>query len=179
MNISLFFSLITGNCGKSVLGAGLDRGWKIRAKKSAGAISRGQKGTGPALRERSISYRNNASRSALWRNELGHVNRLRVLNAHRRIEHPQLELSNNLADNSIRPVALGRELDTHRQCTGGTQGRGDSLGRGKLPQVETPSARLSRHGSAGVAGHTVSSSALDDCVEGARYPERLEQVTGR
>ncbi|HSV21383.1 MAG TPA: hypothetical protein VLH78_00235, partial [Candidatus Nanoarchaeia archaeon] len=27
-----------------------------------------------------------ASRLALWRNELGHVNRLRVLNAHRGIE---------------------------------------------------------------------------------------------
>ena len=51
----------------------------------------------------------NSSRSALWRNELGHVDRLRVLNAHRRIEHPQLELSNNLADNSMRPVAFGRK----------------------------------------------------------------------
>jgi hypothetical protein len=34
------------------------------------------------------------------------------------------------------------ELDTHRQSTGGTQGCCDSLDRGKLPQVETPSARL-------------------------------------
>ncbi len=34
----------------------------------------------------SKSQKYNASRSTLWRNELGHVNRLRVLNAHRGIE---------------------------------------------------------------------------------------------
>jgi hypothetical protein len=59
------------------------------------------------------------------------------------LEYPELELSNNLAENSMRPVALGpEELDTHRQPTGRTQSCGDSLGRGKLPQVETPGARL-------------------------------------
>ena len=67
------------------------------------------------------------------------------------LEYPDLELSNNLAENSMRPVALGRKkLDTHRQRTGGTQGCGDSVGRGKLPQVETPSARLFGRGSARV-----------------------------
>jgi hypothetical protein len=41
------------------------------------------------------------------------------------------------------PVALGRKKqDTHRQPTGGTQGCGDSLGRGKLPATEAFSARL-------------------------------------
>ena len=39
------------------------------------------------------------------------------------------------------------ELDTHRQSTGRTQGCGNSLGRGKLPPVETPSARLFGRGS--------------------------------
>jgi transposase len=29
------------------------------------------------------------------------------------LEHPQLELSNNLAENSIRPVALGRRNSIH------------------------------------------------------------------
>jgi hypothetical protein len=49
------------------------------------------------------------------------------------LEYPELELSNNLADNSMRPVALGsEELVTHRQLTGGSQGCGDSLGHGKL-----------------------------------------------
>jgi len=60
------------------------------------------------------------------------------------LEYPELELSNNLAENSMRPVALGR---THRQPPGGTQDCGNSLGCGKLPQVETPSARLLCRGS--------------------------------
>ena len=59
------------------------------------------------------------------------------------LEYPELELSTNLAENSTRPVALGsQELDTHRQSTGRTEGCGDSLGRGKLPQAESPGARL-------------------------------------
>src|ERR1700751_4743403 len=35
-----------------------------------------------------------------------------------------------------------KELVAHRQPTSGTEGCSDSLGRGKLPQVESPSARL-------------------------------------
>jgi transposase IS66 family protein len=64
------------------------------------------------------------------------------------LEYPELELSNNLAENSIRPVALGRKNWIHiGSPPGGPEDRGDSLGRGKLPQVETPSARLSGRGS--------------------------------
>ena len=44
------------------------------------------------------------------------------------LEYPELELSNNLAENSMRPVALGRK--------NWAKSRGDSLGRGKLPSVE-------------------------------------------
>jgi hypothetical protein len=56
----------------------------------------------------------------------------------RSLEYPELELSPNLAENSMRPVASGsQELDAHRQSTGRTESCSDSLGRGKLPQVET------------------------------------------
>ena len=41
------------------------------------------------------------------------------------------------------------ELDSRRQPTSGTEDRGDSFGGGKLPQIETPGARLSRVGSTG------------------------------
>ena len=59
------------------------------------------------------------------------------------LEYPDLELSSNLAENSMRPVALGRkELVAHRQLTSGTEGCGDSLGRGKLPSAASPGARL-------------------------------------
>ncbi len=37
------------------------------------------------------------------------------------LDYPELELSNNLAENSMRPVATGsQELDPHRQPTGRT-----------------------------------------------------------
>jgi hypothetical protein len=63
------------------------------------------------------------------------------------LEYPELELSNNLAENSMRPVALSEELDPHRQPTSGTEGCSDSLGRGKLPSAASPGARLLFHGS--------------------------------
>ncbi|MGA7400202.1 MAG: IS66 family transposase [Candidatus Sulfotelmatobacter sp.] len=53
------------------------------------------------------------------------------------LEYPELELSTNLAESSMRPVALGRKNWLHLQPTSGTEGCGDSLGRGKLPKVET------------------------------------------
>jgi transposase len=59
------------------------------------------------------------------------------------LEYPELELSNNLAENSMRPVALGRKNWIHiGSPPGGTKGRGDSLGRGKLPSAASPGARL-------------------------------------
>jgi hypothetical protein len=64
------------------------------------------------------------------------------------LEYPELELSTNLAENSMRPVALGRKnLVAHRQPTSGTEGCGDSLGRGKLPSAASPGARLLFHDS--------------------------------
>ena len=59
------------------------------------------------------------------------------------LEFPELELSTNLAENSMRRIALGRkELVAHRQPTGRTEGCSDSLGRRKLPQAESAGARL-------------------------------------
>src|SRR5580658_3187483 len=43
---------------------------------------------------------------------------------------------------SIRNCSGQEKLDTHRQPTGGTLGCGSSLRHGKLPTVETRSARL-------------------------------------
>jgi transposase len=64
------------------------------------------------------------------------------------LEYPELELSNNLAENSMRPVALGRKnWLPHRQPTSGTEGCGDSLGLGKLPSAASPGARLLFHDS--------------------------------
>jgi hypothetical protein len=65
------------------------------------------------------------------------------------LEYAELELSNNLAENSMRPVALGRKNWIHMgSSAGGTEDRGDPFGGGELPQIETPSARLSGRGSA-------------------------------
>jgi len=36
-----------------------------------------------------------------------------------------------------------QRMDPRRQPTGRTEDRGDPFGRGKLPEIETPSARLS------------------------------------
>ena len=47
-----------------------------------------------------------------------------------------------MAFKSLAPRSEPEELDPHRQPTGGSQSRGDSRGRGKLPQVETPGAGL-------------------------------------
>ena len=47
------------------------------------------------------------------------------------LEYPELELSTNLAENSMRPVALGRS--SHRKSEGGTEDRSDSFDHGKLP----------------------------------------------
>ena len=58
------------------------------------------------------------------------------------LEYPELELSTNLAENSMGPFALGgKNWTTHRQPTGRTKDCGDSVGGGKLPQAETPSTR--------------------------------------
>ena len=50
------------------------------------------------------------------------------------LEHPELELSNNLAENSMRPVAPGSEkLATRWKREGWSEGSRDSLDRGILP----------------------------------------------
>ncbi len=84
------------------------------------------------------------------------------------LEYPELELSTNLAENSMRPVALGRKNWIHigSQSTGGTEGCSDSLGRGKLPSVASPGARLLFHDSpwACRSPDQVPSRAYSRCV---------------
>jgi hypothetical protein len=64
------------------------------------------------------------------------------------LEYPELELSTNLAENFMRPVAPGRKNWIHiGSPQAGPKGCGDSLGRGKLREVETSGARPSRCGS--------------------------------
>jgi hypothetical protein len=64
------------------------------------------------------------------------------------LEHPELELSTQLGrEFNASGCSWSKELVAYRQPTCGTKGGGDSLGRGKLPQVETPGARLSGRGS--------------------------------
>ena len=54
------------------------------------------------------------------------------------LEYPELELSTNLAENSMRPVALGRKNWLHiGSPRAGHKVCGDSLGRGKLSQAES------------------------------------------
>ena len=53
------------------------------------------------------------------------------------LEYPELELSNNLAENSMRPVALGpEELDPRREPAGRAESGGHPVHRGKLPPAE-------------------------------------------
>ncbi len=63
------------------------------------------------------------------------------------LEYPELELSNNLGKFNASRGSGPEELDTHRQSPGGPKGRGHSLGRRKLPHVETSSPRLFGRGS--------------------------------
>ena len=83
------------------------------------------------------------------------------------LEYPELELSTNLAENSMRPVALGRKnLVAHRQPTGRTEGCSDSVCRGKLPSAASPGARLLLHDSpwACRSPNTVPSRPYSRCV---------------
>ena len=48
-------------------------------------------------------------------------------------DHAEVELSNNVAENSMRPVALGRKNWLHVGSESRAQGRGDPLGGGILP----------------------------------------------
>jgi len=60
------------------------------------------------------------------------------------LEHPELELSNNLAGNLMRPVALGRKNWIQSAVHGGPRGCGDPFGRGgKLHTFENLRSRLS------------------------------------
>ncbi len=55
------------------------------------------------------------------------------------LEYPELDLSNNLAENSMRPVALGRKNWIHvGSAPSRTQRRGDPLGSRKLPAPPFP-----------------------------------------
>ena len=64
--------------------------------------------------------------------------------------YAEVELSNNLADNSMRPVGLGRKNSLRAVRT---EGRGDSLGGRILPSAwpareRLPARRVARHGAA-------------------------------
>ena len=66
------------------------------------------------------------------------------------LEYPELELSNNLAENSMRPIAIGRKNWIHiGSASGRTQGRRDPLGRRELPSKEDPGARIPGRSAAG------------------------------
>jgi hypothetical protein len=60
------------------------------------------------------------------------------------LEYPQLELSNNLAENHATDHHRPPQLDPPRQRRSRTQGRGHLLHRRKLPQTRTPHPRLPR-----------------------------------
>jgi hypothetical protein len=88
------------------------------------------------------------------------------------LEHPELELSTKPGGEFHASCGTGsKKLDPHRQSTGGSQGCGDSLGRGKLPQVETSGARLSRRGSPRVwrSPDPVPPRAHSRCVGGPAF----------
>jgi Transposase IS66 family len=60
------------------------------------------------------------------------------------LEYAQLELSNNLAENAMRPIAPGTpQLDTYRQRASRTTRRGDRLRRRNLPTSQNPDPRVS------------------------------------
>lgn len=55
------------------------------------------------------------------------------------LEYPDLELSNNPGGElDATGGSWSKELDTHRQPTSGTEGRGDCLGRGELSSAKNP-----------------------------------------
>jgi Transposase IS66 family len=67
------------------------------------------------------------------------------------LEHPELELSNNLAENAMRPLALGRRNWIHIGSEqAGPRVRGYNLGRRNLPTIENPDSRLPCLGLAGL-----------------------------
>jgi len=78
-----------------------------------------------------------AGAAALPASALGRAARYTLALCHKRtrfLEHPVLELSNNLAENSMRPLAPGpQELDPHRQSPGRAPRRCHPLGGRKLP----------------------------------------------
>ena len=66
------------------------------------------------------------------------------------LNHPALELSSNLAENSMTPHrGWQKELDTHWQCTGRSEDRRHPLGGGELPPNQDPGTRLFRRSAAG------------------------------
>ena len=58
------------------------------------------------------------------------------------LDYPELELSNNLAENSMRPSQSPPQLDPHRQRTGWTARSRHPLCHRKLPPPQDPGAQL-------------------------------------
>src|SRR5260370_29074290 len=60
------------------------------------------------------------------------------------LDYPELELNTNLAENSIRPIAVGsEELDPCRQSTSRTEGGSDSFHLRNLSTDQATRARIS------------------------------------
>jgi hypothetical protein len=84
------------------------------------------------------------------------------------LEHAEVELSNNVAENSMRPVTFGeKELAARGQREVGPQGSGDTLGGGILP----PNRRTGETISAGRAAGNESKEAIGS---GCAHPSPME-----
>ena len=60
------------------------------------------------------------------------------------LKHPELELSTNLAENSMRPIAIGQEeLAASGQQGSGTEDRRHLLGRRELSPAQHPNPQIS------------------------------------
>jgi transposase len=94
------------------------------------------------------------------------------------LEYPELELSTILAENSMRPVALGRKNWMHiGSPLAGPKVAAIVFSRGKLPQAASPGARLLFHDSPGAcrSPDPVPPRPYSRCVG---RPASMNQATG-
>ena len=87
------------------------------------------------------------------------------------LDYPELELSNNLAENSMRPIALGRGNWIHIGSEHGRTARGrHHLRDRKLPPSQNPGARLPRRHPARACECTASAHRRPySCCLGRKY----------
>ena len=83
-------------------------------------------------------------------------------------DHAEVELSNNVAENSMRPVAIGRKNWLHvGSAKSGPEGRGDSVGGGILPAAERAGQRIS-------AGRPARNESTESIGSRCTHPSPLE-----